>query len=167
MAKFKFCPKCAGSLSLKNTNDGRRLICDKCGFIFYQNPKPTVGIFILRMDNQVLLAKRGIEPDKGWWDSVGGFIEEGESPQEAAIRETKEEANLEIELLDLLGVTKGTYHDQLILPISFTAKIISGKMKAGGDVAELKWFSLNDLPKNIAFAGNLLALKVLKERLGI
>lgn len=164
MNKFKFCPKCGRKLANKKVHGRSRLVCENCNFIFYQDPKPTVGVFIVE-NNKVLLAKRAVEPFKGWWDSIGGFMEEGETPQETAVRETKEETGLDIELLEILGVGKDNYAGQPIVPIAFIGKINSGKMKPGDDVKELRWFLLNKLPSNIAFKGNKKVLTLLKSQL--
>ena len=164
MEDFKFCPKCGQKLELKMVGNHQRLVCSFCQFVFYQNPKPTVGIFVIN-GKKVLLAKRGIEPFKGWWDSVGGFIEEGESPEEAAIREAKEETNLDIKLGEILGAGKDIYSGQHIIPIAFAAKLIGGVPQPADDVVELKWFSLDSLPRKIAFEGNKKVLQLLKQKL--
>ena len=94
-------------------------------------------------------------------------MEEGETPQETAIREAKEETGLDIKLIEILGVGKDIYQSQDLLhivPISFIAKISGGKIKAADDVAELKWFPLVNLPEKISFKGNKIALKLVKKR---
>lgn len=164
MGEFKFCPKCGKKLLGRKLHGRNRLVCSTCGFVFYQNPKPTVGVFIIE-GSKVLLAKRGIQPYKGWWDSIGGFMEEGESPEQTAVRETKEETDLDIQLLDLFGVGKDMYNDQHIVPISFVAKITGGNISAGDDVQELKWFDIANLPEKIAFQTNKKALSLLKKEL--
>ena len=163
MSKFKFCPKCGNNLVSKIIRTHDRLVCSSCGFVFYQNPKPAVGIYILNGD-KVLLAKRAIDPFKGYWDSVGGFIEEGESPKETAIRETKEETGLDIEAAEILGAGKDKYGEQDTVVIGFVAKIKSGIPKPSDDVSTLKWFRLNDLPENIAFESNRKALESIKKK---
>jgi NADH pyrophosphatase NudC (nudix superfamily) len=161
MKEFKFCPKCGGSFDKKTIDNHVRRICNGCDFVFYQNPKPTASVFIIR-DQDVLLARRGIEPFKDWWDCIGGFIEEGESPQEAAARETKEETGLDIKLVKILGADKELYAGIPIVPIAFLAEIVGGTPKPSDDVSELKWFHLGSLPKNIAFEGNKKVLDLLK-----
>ena len=160
MTGFKFCPKCGNNLVSNRIRTHDRLVCSSCGFVFYQNPKPAVGIYILN-GNKVLLAKRAIDPFKGYWDSVGGFIEEGEGPRETAIRETKEETGLEIEILEIMGAGKDKYGEQDTVVIGFVAKIKSGIPKPNDDVNELKWFNLGDLPHNIAFESNKKALELI------
>ena len=163
MTIFKFCPKCGSNLVIKKVRSHNRLVCSNCGFVFFQNPKPSVGVFIVKK-GRVLLAKRGIEPKKGLWGIIGGFIEEGESPQEAAIRETKEETNLDIDELEVFGTSKDKYYDVNIVPIAMLARIKSGQMIAQDDVEKLEWFSLNDLPENIAFESTEKALNFLKRK---
>ena len=163
MSKFKFCPKCGNNLVSRRIRTHNRLVCSSCRFVFYQNPKPAVGIYILD-GNKVLLAKRAIDPLKGYWDSVGGFIEEGEDPGEAASRETKEETGLDIESCEILGAGKDKYGEEDTVVIGFVAKIKSGVPKPSDDVSKLKWFSLNDLPENIAFESNKKALELIKRK---
>lgn len=166
MTKFKFCPKCRAKFANKKIHGHTRQVCSSCKFVFYQNPKPTVGVFIVE-GSKVLLAKRGIKPYKGWWDSVGGFMEEGESPQETAAREAKEETGLDIELMQILGVTNDKYLDQYLVSTAFLAKIANGAPRPSDDVVELKWFPLDKLPAKISFEANKKALSLLKRKFSI
>ena len=67
-----------------------RSICDHCGFIDYHNPRVVVGAIPV-FENKILLARRAIEPRRGYWTVPGGFMEKGESLQEGAARETWED----------------------------------------------------------------------------
>ncbi len=163
MSDYRYCPRCGAKFTYKNLHGRKRLFCPSCNFIFYQNPKPAVAVFIAER-NKVLLAQRAIEPFKGWWDSIGGFMEEGEAPAETAIREAKEETGLDIELLEILGIGKDKYEDYSTVPISYLGKINGGELKPADDVAELKWFTLDRLPSSISFEGNKKILKILQER---
>lgn len=164
MEKFNFCPKCGSKLVTKKVRTHQRLVCSKCSFVFYQNPKPAVGVFIID-SKKVLLAKRAVGPLKGYWDSVGGFVEAGESPQETALRETKEETRLDIKITQVLGVGKDKYGEQETTVIGLLAKIIKGRPDSHDDVSQLRWFSLDRLPKNIAFESNKKALELLKTKI--
>jgi ADP-ribose pyrophosphatase YjhB (NUDIX family) len=164
MEKFNFCPKCGSKLISKKVRTHQRLVCGGCGFVFYQNPKPAAGVFIVE-GKKVLLAKRAVHPLKGYWDSVGGFVEAGESPQETALRETKEETGLDIKITEVLGVGKDKYEEQETTVIGLLAEIIKGKPESHDDVSELKWFSLDHLPENIAFESNKRALGILKTKI--
>lgn len=90
------CPHCAGP-------DEQPLVCARCAWRWYSNPKPAAGV-ILERDGSILLLRRAVEPGAGAWDLPAGYLDPGESPEEAARRETLEEAGLGVELLRLLGV---------------------------------------------------------------
>src|ERR671916_1150163 len=109
---YNFCPRCSGRLGLREIKDGEpeRLVCEACGFIFYQGPK-LVAATIFELDGGILLTQRAIEPGYGKWTFPGGFVERGERAEAAAEREALEEAGGEI-------ATRGrrrlySYHDPL------------------------------------------------------
>jgi ADP-ribose pyrophosphatase YjhB (NUDIX family) len=95
------CPHCAEPAD-------QPLVCERCGWRWYSNPKPAAGTLVERMapdgEPEVLLLRRAVEPGLGGWDLPAGYLDPGESPEEAARRETREEAGLEVELLHLVGV---------------------------------------------------------------
>lgn len=159
---YKFCPKCGNKLFNKIEDGHQRLQCSSCDFIFYQNSKPTSSALILDGD-KVLLGKRKINPSKGRWDVIGGFLELGEHPEAGLQREVLEETGLKVEVLDMIGffmdVYEGTYPT---LNICYMARAISGRLKPGSDIEELRWFEIAKLPKNIAFKNGKDMLKQLK-----
>ncbi len=95
------CPHCAAS--------GEQPIgCDRCGWRWYANPSPTAGTLVERVgpdgEASVLLLRRAVDPGSGAWDLPAGYLEPGESPEEGALRETREEAGLDVQLVRLVGV---------------------------------------------------------------
>jgi 8-oxo-dGTP pyrophosphatase MutT (NUDIX family) len=92
---YNFCPHCSGRLGLREIKDGEpeRLVCEACGFIFYQGPK-LVAATIFELDGGILLTQRAIEPGYGKWTFPGGFVERGERAETAAEREALEEAGV-------------------------------------------------------------------------
>ena len=80
-----------------------RRICDHCGFVDYVNPRVVVGA-VCTWDDEVLLCLRDIEPRLGFWTIPAGFMEEGETTEEGAAREAREEALADIEVGALLGI---------------------------------------------------------------
>jgi ADP-ribose pyrophosphatase YjhB (NUDIX family) len=116
---------------------------------------PLIGAGILAIENgKVLLIKRGNEPNKGLWSIPGGLVKLGESPEEAAIREFKEETGLNAIIEKLLGIFnivikdnegKIKYH---YIVVDYLGKVIGGELKPGSDVLDAKWFDISEL-KNI------------------
>jgi len=99
---MKFCPDCGASVSLKVPAGDvfPRHVCEACGTIHYSNPKMVVGC-IPEWESRILLCKRAIEPRRGCWTPPAGFMENGETTAEAALRETLEEASARVEIGDL------------------------------------------------------------------
>jgi 8-oxo-dGTP diphosphatase len=161
--KPKFCPHCAGLLASKRIDEKERLVCQECGFIFYINPKVAAGVLI-EVEGRVLLVRRGIEPHFGSWTLPAGFTEYGETVEQTAIRECREETGLEIELDDLLGVysVNSDFYGHLVL-VLYSAHVVSGEMVAGDDASEVGLFAPAELPQDLAFQAHREALREWRE----
>jgi ADP-ribose pyrophosphatase YjhB (NUDIX family) len=149
-AGWKYCPSCAGPLEI----DGRSAECRACGRTVYANPAATASALIVDDEGRVLLARRAGDPGEGMWDIPGGFIEEGEDPLETLRREIEEETSLEIQPIDFLGglsdrYGKGGVHT---LNLYWTARVVAGEPAPADDVADLRWFGLEELPGEDEFA---------------
>ena len=161
---WKHCPRCAAALE----NDGETACCEACGFTAYASAEPTAGALILDGDGRLLLSRRAFEPEAGKWDIPGGFLGVGEDPLDALRRELREEAGLEIEPLELAGIWADTYggaeEATATLNLYWTARIVSGEPVPADDVAELRWFALDDLPSDgeLAFTHVVKALRSLR-----
>jgi 8-oxo-dGTP diphosphatase len=97
-------------------------------------------------DDKILLIKRKNEPFKGQWALPGGFVEYGESAEEAVIREVKEEANLDISIKALLGVYSKPERDPRghVISICYTASA-EGKEEGGTDASNAAFFSPDEI----------------------
>ncbi len=104
---FNFCPNCRAEVKNATENGFK---CESCNKKIYYNSKPTVGIVPFCKD-KILVSLRGIEPDKGFLDTLGGFLTYGEEPLDGAVREFKEETGLVIEKskLKFLDIVMGNY----------------------------------------------------------
>ena len=130
--------------------------CPACGSVYYANAAATASALVLDADSRLLLARRAIEPYLGMWDTIGGFLEETETPEQALVREVAEETGLVVEP----GMYVGTYVDRYgdgddavtTLNLVFETTAAYAAARPADDVAELAWFPLDDLPPAEAFA---------------
>lgn len=143
---WRFCPRCSAELE----GDAGRARCPACGSVYYAQSAPAVSAHVADAEGRVLLARRAHEPDAGLWDLLGGFLEEGEHPLDGLRREMLEETGLEVEPGEFLGAFLDTYGDDpgatSVLNLVWEARISSGEPKAADDVAELRWYPLDELP---------------------
>jgi NADH pyrophosphatase NudC (nudix superfamily) len=160
LTNYNFCPKCGAKLK----QNGDSLHCQACGFNIYPNPAPATSIFVIK-NNQVLLAKRKIDPKKGAWDSPGGFIEVGESVEAGAIREMKEETGLDVKIIEILGSHPDSYDDKPTFTIGLLAEIIGGELAPADDVASLHWIDLDKIPDKFGFESVKLLLHSLLKKI--
>jgi ADP-ribose pyrophosphatase YjhB (NUDIX family) len=104
-AMIHYCPQCGNPVNARvPAGDNRlRAICDACGHIHYENPKLVLGC-VAEWQGRVLLCRRAIEPRAGFWTLPAGFMENGESTQAAATRETEEEARAQVNIDNLFAL---------------------------------------------------------------
>ena len=142
---MKYCGDCGASTSLTIPPGDTlpRHVCQKCGIIHYQNPKIVVGC-IPEWHNQILLCKRAIEPRYGLWTFPAGFMENDETIEDAAIRETKEEAQANVELTGLYTVFSIPHVSQVYMV--FRATMGEEKFGAGEESLEVRLFNLDQIP---------------------
>ena len=155
---WRFCPRCATELGRDHAP--ARVECSACGFVGYANSSPCVCAIVEDDNGRVLLGRRAIEPDRGLWDTPGGYLEEHEHPLDGLRRELLEETGLTVEPARFLGVWMDTYGDapdaNATLNLFWTARIVAGEPVAADDVAELRWFAPVELPPAEELAFTLL-----------
>lgn len=134
------------------------ILCPDCGrkIDVYKNPAPTVDIIISPEPGQVLLINRA-NPPYGW-ALPGGFVEVGETTEEAAVREAMEETGLQVELLGLLGVYSDPTRDprRHTISIVYLARTSDEPPVAGSDAADCRAFNLHELPADLCFDHGLI-----------
>lgn len=123
--------------------------CPHCGR--YDNRGVTIDVVIIEGD-KILLIKRGNSPFKGNWALPGGFVGWDETTEETVIKEAKEETNLEVGDLRLVGVySLPERHPKQVINVAYLAGKAEGDVKVGDDALDFKWFSLDNLPEKLAF----------------
>ena len=141
---FKFCPKCAGQLEDRVIEHITRQVCTACDFVFYRDPKPVAGVLAQRA-GKILLIQRGNEPKHGFWSFPTGFIDIGDTPAETAIREAREEANVEVQLNRLLGVYSN--ERRTVVLIIYVGRIVSGAPMGSAEALDARLFDPLSLPE--------------------
>jgi len=162
--EYKICPHCGHILVVRYLDGRDRKVCEQCGFVHYKNPTPAAAVILIQ-NKQVLLVKRKYEPKAGYWSLPAGFVEYDESPEQAAIRETKEETGITTRIIRLLDVS-GTCEDYIsnTVLVIYEVEKISGTLTPGDDAIEARYFQLDCLPENMAFSSHNKVLMKYKEQ---
>jgi NADH pyrophosphatase NudC (nudix superfamily) len=144
---FRFCPFCGFSLRRSQVDGRKRLVCQKCGWVHYENPLPVAVCAARNKDNKILIAKRNFAPGKNSWALPGGFIEAKEASQDACLRELKEETGLEGKIKMLAGVyfQAVRYYGPLLI-IGYEVGVSNARLSLNNELKEAKFFSKKDLP---------------------
>jgi ADP-ribose pyrophosphatase YjhB (NUDIX family) len=150
MRPMKFCPSCAAPLA-ERIPDGDHLpraVCTACGAIHYRNPKLIAGC-VPELDRRILICRRAIEPRRGYWTIPAGFMEIGETLQQAAARECQEEALARVQVGSLVAVVHVLHAEQV--HVMFRARL-SGGFGVGVESLETVLCDESDIPwPEIAF----------------
>lgn len=131
------------SRQVPHGDDRERLVCQDCGFVYYQNPKVVVGS-VVEHDGRILLCRRAIPPRVGYWTLPAGYLEEGEAPETGARREAWEEATADIAIDQLLAVYSILRISQVQL--IYRAGLNRPEVAAGPESQEVALFPRDALP---------------------
>jgi NAD+ diphosphatase len=138
----RYCGRCAVPTTLLTNERARR--CPECKFVFYPRISPAVIVLVER-NNKVLLA-RNVNFPVGRYSILAGFLETGESLEQAAVREIREEVGIEISDLRYFDSQPWPFGRSLM--IGFYAQYASGEIRVdGNEIAEADWFALDRLPE--------------------
>jgi ADP-ribose pyrophosphatase YjhB (NUDIX family) len=156
---MNFCSNCGSPVVLK-VPDGDflpRHVCERCGTIHYRNPKLVVGCVPTHGD-RILICKRGIEPRLGFWTICAGFMENGETLEEGAAREAREEAQVDVEIGSLLAVANVRHAEQV--HVFFRAMMRTPDFAVTHESLEVKLVTEQEIPwGEIAFPSTEFALR--------
>ncbi len=138
-------PPVSFSLRTPPGEDRERRVCDSCGFIDYINPRIVAGVVAADDEGRILICKRDIEPRRGFWTLPAGFMEQGETVEEGARREAREEACAELELGPLLAVYSIPRISQV--QIFFRARLLNTP-RAGPESQDVRLVDWEDIPRD-------------------
>jgi ADP-ribose pyrophosphatase YjhB (NUDIX family) len=156
---MNFCNQCGAKVESRVPPGDHlpRFVCDSCGTIHYQNPRLIVGC-VPEFEGKILLCRRAIEPRRGFWTVPAGFMENGETLQQAAARETHEEALARVEVGSLLTVVHVLHAHQV--HVFFRATLHKPEFGAGIESLEATLVDPKAIPwSDIAFPSTDYTLK--------
>jgi 8-oxo-dGTP diphosphatase len=145
-----YCQVCGHEMIDRQAHGKIRRVCPACGFVYFDDPKVAVAVFIER-DSRVLLVRRAMNPERGKWALPAGYVDYGEDPREAAKREVREETGLEIESTRLVSVegSPGTFGASIV--IVYAASVANGAARPQDDAEAVLWLSASDPLPELAF----------------
>lgn len=161
----KHCPLCAATLARAAVEGRERARCTECGFVFYENPASAAAAVVFDARGRVLLIRRAIEPCRGQWALPAGYQEIDETAAAAAVREVREEAGLEIEVVELFDLLFVPADERKPANLAvFLCRPVGGELCAGADALEAAWFELEALPADLGFENGPRILERLRRR---
>ena len=154
----RFCPRCGAPA---NVAFPRSLHCPDCGYAAFYNPKPVAAAIPRDGDGRLILLRRGFDPGAGLWTFPGGFVDLGESVEDAARRETREELEIDVALGRLVGVYSRA--DERVVLVVFEG-VALGEPRTTPEAPEVRAFAPGDIPWNqLAFWSTERALRDLMD----
>ena len=142
---MKFCSSCGSAVELKipESDNRPRFICVSCEEVHYQNPKVVTGC-IPEWQDKILICKRAIEPRKNLWTLPAGFMENGETVQEGAARESLEEANAVMQDMRLFSVYSIPHISQVY--VFYVGTVKEGEASPGAESFETEFVAEEEIP---------------------
>ncbi len=157
---MNFCSHCGSDRLSYSTPSGDthpRVVCGNCKTIHYSNPKVVTGCLPV-WEDKVLLCRRAIEPRYGLWNVPSGYLENGETVEDGAKREVREEAAARVDLVYLISLYNLEKINQVYL--QFVGHLIGGKFGVGEESLECKLFTEAETPwKELAFTSSAFTLR--------
>ena len=158
-----YCRECGTALEQRLAFGKPRGVCPACGYTHFEDPKVAVGV-VVEMDGGILLGKRNHDPMMGHWSFPSGFVDAGEVPEEAAVREVEEETGVKVALDRLLGVY--SHQGERVIFIAYAGHAAGGRLQAGEECIEVATFPSDALPP-LAFPNDAAILEAWRSRRGL
>jgi ADP-ribose pyrophosphatase YjhB (NUDIX family) len=156
----RFCPRCGAAAEVRYP---RSIHCPSCGYAAFFNPKPVACALPRTTDGAVWLVRRGFDPGRGLWSMPGGFVDLGESVEQAAAREVEEELQTTASIGALVGVY--SHGEDRVIVVAYEATL-DGEPAPTAEAPEIRAFAPDAIPwAELAFASDRMALQdLLRDR---
>ena len=141
--EYRFCHRCGCKLRQEFVNGDQRPNCPSCGLVVYFDPK-IAAVVLVSQDDNLLFVRRDIEPMLGRWSFPSGYVDRGEVVEHAAVREVREETNLQVEITGLVGVYSSNGNPVVL--IAYAAHVTGGELRAGEETQDVRFFPVDALP---------------------
>jgi ADP-ribose pyrophosphatase YjhB (NUDIX family) len=167
-AVFRHCPSCAAPRGA--TWDAVRFVCEACGFVYFYNVAVSASVAVVGPDGHVLFVRRAHAPGKDKLALPGGFIDRGETAEEAAAREVREESGLVLGGVEFLASFPNLYPyrgvEYPVLDLFFSARVERREAVALDEVTEVVWAAPDTLTdEDLGFPSHARALRELRRRI--
>ena len=139
-----YCRSCGHPLANKLVGSVRRDVCTGCGQVAYLDPKLAAAV-LASLDGKLLLVRRAIEPHIGKWSFPAGYVDRGEAVESAAIREVKEETNLDVEIVRHIGLY--SRDGSPVALAAYAANVVGGELRPGTEAQDARFFRHEQLPE--------------------
>ena len=167
---MNFCPRCGKPLADRLAYGQVRRACDACGFVHFRDPVVAVVALVIR-EGKALMVRRAMDPERGKWAFPAGYLDYGEDPREAAVREVREETGIDIRitrLIDVRGPDRAVGGSKASIAILFEGEALGGEPRAEDDVDRAAFLARDEVPAGqwAAFESVPLLLALWEERIG-
>ena len=144
--EVRFCGLCGGAMRRRVVlPDSKHFnVCERCGFVHFPGPKLVAGCLVID-SGRLLLLRRGNEPRIGTWTFPGGYVDLGETPAQAALRETLEEVGIRVTPNGLLGVYADA-QNPIAAVVAYLARAGTDVPRVSSEATEIKYFAPNEIP---------------------
>ncbi|MBM3465990.1 MAG: NUDIX hydrolase [Armatimonadetes bacterium] len=153
----RYCARCAHPLTLRTIEGRDRHACDACDYVAWLDPK-VAACAIPVLDGRLVMERRAIHPGHGLWTFPGGYVDRGETLEEAAAREVLEEVGLEVRIGPLVGVYSS--RDSIVIVVVYRAEVLGGALCGTHESLEVAALAPEEIPWDaLAFDATRRALK--------
>jgi ADP-ribose pyrophosphatase YjhB (NUDIX family) len=165
--ELRYCPCCAGPLEWRPFEyaDITHPVCTSCGFVVWQNRKPSVEALIFRGQGQVAEILLGRSKRDGRWNLPGGFVNAADEPEAALVRECKREMDITINVGAIFGAYPDLFHGIPILSIVYLCRVIAGEPRAADLIDAVGWFPVRE-PPPLSFPADEAAIREFQRAVG-